>query len=257
MKPQATARRAILRSLNLATFTALLGLQAATVAIALQPSAAHAATLTEIRPASGFTAVRAEGSMTVNVVRGATDSVQVQGPEAGVREVETVVETRDGAPTLIIRRRSAVGWMDGASARVTVSVQAAELKGVALAGSGDLNAEPGTVGSLRVTLSGSGDVRLSDVQAESLVLAVAGSGDLRATGRTARLKVSVAGSGDAWLRDLSAEDAEVSVAGSGDVRLQANRSLKASVAGSGDVRYTGKATDISSRTAGSGTIRRE
>ena len=95
------------------------------------------------------------------------------------------------------------------------------------------------------------------MQAESLELSIAGSGDLRATGRTARLKVSLAGSGDAWLRDLAAEDAEVSVAGSGDVRLQANRSLKASAAGSGDIRYTGKATEISSRTAGSGTVQRD
>jgi len=251
-RPRARLSKGIAPHGAATVITAVIGLTVALGTGLALPSAAWAAE--EVRAVSGFQAVALEGSMTVKVARADSTQVQVSGSDRAVALVETVVETRDGVPTLVIRSRQS--WFSKAS-DAAVQVQSPQFQALSVAGSGTLQARLSNQPALRLAMAGSGELGVEGVTAHRIDVQVAGSGDVRVRGAAQNLTVSVAGSGDAWLGDLEAEDVRVSVAGSGDARVNARQRLRASVAGSGDVRYRGPARDVVITTTGSGSVTRE
>lgn len=237
------ARRLVTLVLAISTAAAVTGLSIPTEAWAAE----------ETRAVSGYQAVALEGSMTVKVERADKESVRVSSPGGGAESVETVVESRKGVPTLVIRQPRS--WMQR-KVEAVITVQGPQFKALAVAGSGLLEATLSNQPSLKLSVAGSGDLNVQGLTAHEVDVSVAGSGDVRVKGAAQTLSVSVAGSGDAWLQDLEAEDVRVSVAGSGDARVHARQRLRVSIAGSGDVRWSGPATDVSSSVVGSGTVRR-
>lgn len=232
--------------------TTVIGLTVALGTGLALPSAAWAAE--EVRAVSGFQAVALEGHMRVKVARAESTQVQVSGSDRAVALVETVVETREGVPTLVIRSRRS--WFSKASDAV-VKVEGPQFQALSVAGSGTLQARLSNQPALRLAMAGSGELSVEGVTAHRIDVQVAGSGDVRVRGAAQNLSVSLAGSGDAWLGELEAEDVRVSVAGSGDARVNARQRLRASVAGSGGVRYRGPARDVVITTTGSGSVTRE
>lgn len=246
----APRRRAF--TLGLAVFAGLLstGLSIPTEAWAAEQN----------RAIAGFQAVALEGTATVKVSLAERESVRVSGDEAMLDQVETVLETRKGVSTLVVRNKSSwIAWSVGNKRHspVVVTVQGPQFKALGVGGSGQLEAELSNQPSLVLMLAGSGDLTVKGLTAHQVDANVAGSGDVRVQGAAQNLSVNVAGSGDAWLKDLQAEDVRVSVAGTGDVRVQARQRLRVSIAGSGDVRYTGPVKDVSTSTVGSGRVTRE
>jgi hypothetical protein len=217
----------------------------------------------EARAVAGFEAVVLEGSGRVKVELAERESVRLSGSAKALEATETVLETRDGVPTLVIRRKGSGwgswwgSWGSSSNADVQVAVQGPRFRALAVAGSGEIDARLSNQPALRLSMAGSGDLRVSGVTTHSAEVNVAGSGDVRVKGAVQTLTVSVAGSGDAWLQEFEAEDVRVSVAGSGDARVNARQRLRASVAGSGDIRYTGPAKDVSHSSVGSGRLVRE
>jgi hypothetical protein len=218
----------------------------------------------QTRAVSGFQAVALESTATVKVALSEKEAVTVEGEDKALENLETVVESRQGVPTLVVRHKSgAASWMvrkwsamkaDGA---VTVTVQGPRFDALSVAGSGDLEARLSNQPGLKLAMAGSGDLKVHNLTAHQVEVSVAGSGDVRVQGAAQNLSVSVAGSGDAWLKDLQAEDVRVSVAGSGDARVTARQRLKVRIAGSGDVRYSGAVTNVTTSIVGSGSARRE
>jgi hypothetical protein len=221
------------------------------------PSAARAApTAEESRAVTGFEAVALEGTGRVRVELAERESVQLSGSAKAIESMETLVENRNGVPTLVIRSKNR-WWSASNAADVQVAVQGPRFRALAVAGSGEIDARLSNQPALRLSMAGSGDLRVSGVTTHRAEVNVAGSGDVRVKGAAQTLTVSVAGSGDAWLQEFEAEDVRVSVAGSGDARVNARQRLRASVAGSGDVRYAGPAKDVSHSSVGSGRLVRE
>ncbi|MFM8590636.1 MAG: GIN domain-containing protein [Limnohabitans sp.] len=140
--------------------------------------------------------------------------------------------------------------------QASITVHGPQFKALGVAGSGVLEASLSNQPSLLVMMAGSGDLRVHSVTAHQIEVNVAGSGDGRIKGAAQIVSVSVAGSGVAWLVERDAEGVRLSVAGSGDARVNARQRLRVSVAGSGDVRWTGPATDVTSKTVGSGSLKR-
>jgi hypothetical protein len=218
------------------------------------PSAAWAPD--ESRALTGFEAVALEGAGRVRVELAERESVRLSGSAKAIDSMETLVENRDGVPTLVIRSKSR-WWSASSAADVQVAVKGPRFRALAVAGSGEIDARLSNQPALRLSMAGSGDLRVSGVTTHRAEVNVAGSGDVRVKGAAQTLTVSVAGSGDAWLQEFEAEDVSVNVAGSGDARVNARQRLRASVAGSGDVRYTGPAKDVSHSSVGSGRLVRE
>jgi hypothetical protein len=70
-------------------------------------------------------------------------------------------------------------------------------------------------------------------------IALSGSGDVEADGRTDRLALNLDGSGDANVAGLMARSARVHVSGSGDASVRADDRLDVRLDGSGDIKYAG------------------
>lgn len=241
---------------RLTTFVLAVGTAATVMGLSI-PTEAWAAD--EHRTVPAFQAVALESSISVKVSLADKEMVRVTVPgsgDAAASGVETVVEDRQGVPTLVIRGPRGWTWGKRSQTQATVIVQGPQFKALSVAGSGDLEAQLSNQPALRASMAGSGDLRVHGITAHSVEVSVAGSGDVRIKGAAQNLSVNVAGSGDAWLQELEAEDVRVSVAGSGDARVNARQRLRVSVAGSGDVRWTGPAQDVTSKVVGSGSLKR-
>jgi hypothetical protein len=208
----------------------------------------------ETRTVADFQGIALQGAMDLLVRQGPVQSVQAEADDNLLALLETVVESRDGTPTLVVR------WKRGESIRtrgkVRVTVVVPKLSAVAAAGSGDITLEGLNAPALKLVLSGSSDVRFSGLVTDELSLRISGSGDAKGSGKTRRLVVSIAGSGSVKMPDLSADDVSISIAGSGDADVNAQKTLDVSVAGSGSVVYSGNAA-VKTSMAGSGSVKRK
>jgi hypothetical protein len=190
-----------------------------------------AAAATQAREHSGFTAISLAAPVDVEVILGDRESVVLEGDDQVLALIETAVE--QGA--LHIRRKPGTsGWNSLGPVRARVTAR--QIKGLSIAGSGDIKA---------AQLSG-----------ESLAISIAGSGDVTiGGGKVQGLNVSIAGSGNVKAAKLDAQSVAVSIGGSGDALVWARQSLAVKVAGSGDVSYYGDPA-VASKIAGSGTVKR-
>jgi hypothetical protein len=137
-------------------------------------------------------------------------------------------EVRDGR--LVLGNRSVIS----PTVDVVYTITAADLAGIAVSGSGDVDATAIDGTDFSVEISGSGAVRL-----EGTV--------------TGLLSVSISGSGEFEGESLTATEGEVDVSGSGSAVVNATDSLEVSVSGSGDVEYIGS-PDLDVDTSGSGNV---
>lgn len=240
--PTQARRSSLFTALLLAASAALLSLGAA-------PRAAMAASASETRSVSEFDEIGVRGSIKLVISQGAERSVQVQADEKVLQQLETVVEGRR------LQVGMSRGWRSWNTGPITVTVVTPQLKGVALAGSGDVIINSFEAPKLALAVSGSGDVRATGLQVEELELSISGSGDAAVGGKAGKLGVRIAGSGDVRAGELLARDVSVRIAGSGDAVVHADKTLRVSIAGSGDVRYSGE-PEVSQSVAGSGSVRK-
>ena len=221
-----------------------LALMATVVALA-----AAAADRTEARAAAGFTRIGLAAPVKVDITQGDSEGLVVEGDEAALADLETVVE--QGALKIRTRSKRDVPGMS----KVRVHVSARAIEALSISGSGDINAPKLRCAQLKIAVSGSGDVRIADLDATTLDVSVAGSGDVMVGGKADAMSTSIAGSGDVKAGKLAARTAKVSIAGSGDVTIWAREQLSVSVVGSGDVRFYGD-PEVKRTVMGSGTVRR-
>jgi hypothetical protein len=209
---------------------------------------------TEARAVSDFEAIAISGAMSLEVRQTGKESVTVTADDNLLPLIETVVEDGRSGRTLHIRTRRGESYRSRQPVKVVVEV--VRLTSLAMSGSGDTRVETLKTPRLRASLSGSGDLRLTALSTEEFDVGVSGSADVQAAGQATRVKLRIAGSGDAKLGELTAEDVTVSIAGSGDATVHADKALSVMIAGSGDVRYRGAASDVRSKVAGSGGVRK-
>ncbi len=221
-----------------------LAVMSAIVAVAVP-----AADRRETRAVGGFNAISLAAPVKVDVTQGDSESLVVEGDEAALAELETVVEQS----TLRIRTRlhKTVAGMS----RVRVHIGARAIEALRVSGSGDIVTTSLRAPALKVAVSGSGDIRIGALEATTLEVSVAGSGDVSIGGRTDSIATSIAGSGDVKAGKLASRTARVSITGSGDVTVWAREALQVSVMGSGDVGYYGD-PEVKRSVMGAGNIHR-
>lgn len=248
-----TRRFAALTLITAAGLSAMGAAQAWSWSIGTERVSGSGELATETRDVGGFDAISITGGFKVQVRQASTHRVEVKTDKNLLPYLETKVVDGSKGRTLEIGPKR--GYSLNASNTPIITIDMAQLRAVAIAGSGDVRVEAMKTAELDASIAGSGDIRFDELNAERLALKIAGSGDIVASGRAANLNVSVSGSGDVKARGLVAEDAKVRIAGSGDVVVQANKKLDISIAGSGGVSYLGN-PEISMHTAGSGTVRK-
>ena len=183
--------------------------------------------ITETRDVSGFDEIVVLGSG--NVV------VDVTGSES--LELEAEDNIMPFLTTEVVGGRLELGFESGQllSPRrdITYTITAAQLNGV--------------------TIRGSGDIDASNIDTDTFEVEISGSGDVEPEGTSDDLRVTISGSGRFDGTDLESTTGEVKVSGSGNVVVNVTDELDVTVSGSGDVKYIGDPS-LNSRVSGSGDV---
>jgi hypothetical protein len=167
--------------------------------------------ITESRDVSGFDEIVLLGSGDVIIDVTGTESLEIEA-EDNVMPLLT---------SDVIDGRLELG-VDGSittNRGITYTITAAELVGV--------------------TIKGSGDVNGTDIDADSFEVTIEGSGTVDLTGTSNDLTVRTAGSGDFDGRDLESATGTVRIDGSGSAQVNVTDDLTVTINGSGDVEYIG------------------
>jgi Putative auto-transporter adhesin, head GIN domain len=213
--------------------------------VALAAAAQHH----ETRPLSGYHAVSLAAPIRLDLVQGDAESVALDGDDAAVAEIETVVE--DG----ILKIRNKSYFTNANLSKVVAHVSVKNLDALSTKGSGDIRTGALKGRELKLSVSGSGDIRIETLSATDLSVSIAGSGDVFIAGKVDNVSTSIAGSGDMKAAKLESRESHISIAGSGDALLWVHDTIDVSIMGSGDVRYYGDAK-VKSSVMGSGSVKR-
>jgi len=180
--------------------------------------------------------------------------------EAGAAPRVTVRAADNLLPVItteVVDRRLVVGIKPQTWARtrnkMVVVVEFAELTGILVRGSGDVDADRIQAALFEIVLRGSGDVKIERLEADALALSITGSGDVTVGGSSRALGVDIFGSGDVRADRLESRQVAVRIRGSGDARVHAVETLQVEISGSGDVRYRGT-PQIQQKISGSGEL---
>ena len=184
---------------------------------------------TESRTVSGFEAVRLEGSGDVTITQTGSESLTIEADDNILPKLTSDVV--DGTLVLGVKKDETIS----PSHPIKYTVTVAKLTGIALAGSGNIDARPITTGTLSVDLSGSGNTTVQG-QAMSQAVSIAGSGNYRG-------------------QDFATGSAKVDISGSGSVTVRVQDTLDVRIAGSGSVTYYGD-PKVTQNVSGSGSVQR-
>ena len=204
---------------------------------------------TEARQVSGFTSVGLGIAGKVEVKIGPTESVTVEADENLLPLIETSVKRG----TLEIKSTRRNLSFDSRSIRIVV--QAKQVEGLAIGGSGSIMSDALRASRLKFDIGGSGTIDVKRVDAERVEVSIGGSGDVKLAGTASKLDVSIGGSGGVVAPSLVADKVEISVAGSGAAQVAARSLLDVTLAGSGSVQYWGDPT-VKRTVVGVGAIKR-
>ncbi|SJZ96353.1 head GIN domain-containing protein [Sediminibacterium ginsengisoli] len=206
----------------------------------------------EKREVGSFSAISSSGAWDVMLAYGNSGSIEIEGDENLLEHIETKVE--DGK--LIIRTKNRENIQS--RRKIVIYASATTLKSVSQSGSGDIIGEGKfeNSGSTKISVSGSGSIRLNFKQFAQTDVSVSGSGNIKLEGTTQKLSGRVSGSGNIDCDNLIADDVEAGISGSGNMKAYAAVSISASISGSGNVYYRGNAKQVSTRTSGSGRVKK-
>ena len=193
-----------------------------------------------------FSAITLSFSGDVVLQPGETQSVKI---EAQPNILDNISQSVSNG-TWDIRFKKRVRHHDGVKIWITLP----SLKGVELAGSGNIKGEKmfENLDRIALEISGSGDISLN-LDAQEVVASITGSGDMLLKGSAAKGDIEITGSGHVDARDLAVKDCAVEITGSGDADVNAAERLDAMIVGSGNVSYSGSAA-VRSKVTGSGEV---
>jgi hypothetical protein len=201
----------------------------------------------ESRDVHGFDRVVLAGIGTLNITQGAAEALTIQAEDNLLPKIGSAVE-RD---TLTLAPVS--GANIEPTRPIVYDLTVKQLRGIEVAGSGDVRASGLATDQLVLSMSGSGSMSTSRIDAGTLTVQLSGSGGVTVSGQTSRQMVTISGSGTYTAGDLTSQQAVVSVLGSGSSAVNVSDTLTATIAGSGDVTYRGTPT-VQKHITGSGSV---
>ena len=203
--------------------------------------------ITETRQVSNFDRIELSGSGEVIVTQAGSESLSIETDDNVMEHVKAEVE----GGTLKLGFEKGVNIIS--STRLIFYVGVDDLTGLAISGSGDVEADLLETDRLEAEVSGSGDVRVTDLTSGEVKARISGSGEIDLAGDAAAQDITISGSGQYLAADVCSESVRVSISGSGDALVCATGTLDANISGSGSVDYYGRPS-VNSSGSGSGKI---
>ncbi len=190
-------------------------------------------TITESRAVGGFTTVNFESVGDMTITQGDHEALTIEADEQILRRIET--DVRDGVLTIKIAPNVVPSIHTNKGINYNLTVRS--LKGITLAGAGDIHATNVQGDRLSVTLSGGGTLKMGgEVGQQSVVLSGAGkydAGNLKS--RTAVVNLTGVGSATVWVTD-SLDGTITSV---GSIEYYGNPQVKKQITGLGSINGLG------------------
>ena len=199
-----------------------------------------------------FDGISLGGPFNAVVKLGNEESVKI---DASAEDLQLIVtEVKDN--TLTIKWKNSSKMWKSPSQKITIYITAKKLNGLTVSGSGSMKVEDQiSAEDMDIVVSGSGNLSTS-LNAKKLDCKISGSGSMKISGSAGEAVVYISGSGNFKGDELKTKSSTVRVSGSGEVRIQADEALDAAITGSGNVIYSGSASKVSTKTSGSGKIKK-
>src|SRR5438552_168658 len=156
----------------------------------------------------GFDQIEVAGPYNVEVHTGTNVSASARGPQHVLERM--VVEVRGNK--LVIHPERQTGWFhtSWSHGKVDVAVTVPQLRGAAIAGSGDIHVDQVKGDSFKGEVAGSGGLGVNSIDVGTLKLSIAGSGGTKiGNGRAKSAEYEIAGSGDIDARNVQVQNADV------------------------------------------------
>lgn len=202
----------------------------------------------EERTLGEMTGVMSMCSADITITEGTSDKVEIETDD----DILPLIETRLSGGKLTISSKESIK-----PTVLRVRLQIKKASTFLMNGSGSINAIGNFTGeNVHFGVNGSGDINFNSIKADNVKVEVSGSGNVMVKGKTDKNYVEITGSGNANCLDLDSRATKVEIMGSGDAFVAAEKELYISIFGSGDVEYKGNPADLSTKTVGSGKIRK-
>ena len=199
-----------------------------------------------------FSEVSIGGGYTVEMTKGSSTSVKLEGNEEDLSKIEVINE---GGRLKIRNKKKKNGWGWSKMGRVRIYITFKKLDALYSSGSSSITVKSEVkAGNFKYVGSGSGDTKLS-VDADNLEATISGSGEVELDGAASNQTLKITGSGGIRAIDLKSQNAEAIITGSGSMKLHAVENLKVRITGSGSIRYKGDPRQ-EVKITGSGSVRR-
>jgi hypothetical protein len=190
-----------------------------------------APSVAQARDIENFDSIELRGAAELVVNVGPATSLNLDGSERTLKQVETHVR----GDTLVINVSKSRGWFgDGGHLKVSIT----------------------TPKLTSLESNGAGDIEIHGLNGGEQKLELAGAHNVKADGHLEKLKIELSGAGNVDYRNVVVADAKVTVNGAGNVEVHATQSLRAEVNGVGAVRYSGDPAKVESELHGLGAITR-
>jgi len=188
----------------------------------------------------------------IYITQGSSNSLVIDASD----EAMDLIEIEEDGSRLRIKQKNYRNWKMWRDNDITVYVTMRNVSDLSVSGSGDMIGKNKIkTGDLGISVSGSGNVEL-DVASDDLDISISGSGDVSLEGTGNEAETSISGSGKLMAEDLEVDVFEASISGSGKCYITANKEIDARISGSGTVYYKGNPDRVSSRSSGSGKVKK-
>jgi hypothetical protein len=208
-------------------------------------------TITETRPVTEFTGIKAGGAFKIFIKQGDTYALSVEAE----KDILPLIETKVTGKVLEIQfTHEYKHWM-GDNGPMNIYVTVKTLDNLDLSGACEVETQNMlTVPSLGLDISGAVEARLS-LSVQKLDMVLSGASELKLSGKADAMRLDASGASEVDAYSLESGDVTLFGSGAIDAKITANTSLKANVSGACDVRYKGNPrVDVSS--SGASSIKR-
>ena len=204
---------------------ALAVLAVGSVVTACSATAGSGQLATQSRQVSGFTSVELTGVGELSIDQTGTESLTVSAED----NLLPLLTSRVEGDTLILGKKPNTRIVT--TKPITYTLTMKDITGLAVSGSGTINAPELTTAALRIEISGSGVITTAG-NADDQSLEISGSGRYLADGLTSKTTTAeISGSGTANVVASNALDVKIS--GSGTLTYSGNPQVSQTVSGSG------------------------
>ncbi len=181
----------------------------------------------ETRELPPFNRIETRGSFILQVNVGAEQSVRIETAERDLERVETEVR---GETLILSYRERWFSFLFGSERIVTISLPA--LRGVELAGAGEIN--------------------VAGIDSEEFDLTVSGAADVTLRGNCGALDFNLNGASDVAARELQCKSVDIMINGVGSAEIYASEEVSALLNGLGEIKVYGNPEKVSKQINGLG-----